>query len=107
MIGDFNPISKPLYKRSTGAQRKKGTITPNVREEVRERSQGRCEVSVKCTGAEAVHMAHLIGRRLIEHATTAEDLLHSCLLCHRWLDMHPEGIRYKRKLKEERNESID
>jgi hypothetical protein len=81
-------------------QRQKGEISAKVRKEVRERSQGVCEVRMKCNGTFAVEMAHLIGRKQIKARTTAKDLLHSCVECHRWLDNTVEGIRYRRRLVE-------
>jgi hypothetical protein len=79
-------------------QRQKGEISTKVRKEVRERSQGVCEVCMKCNGSFAYEMAHLIGRKQIKARTTAEDLLHSCVECHRWLDSSVDGIKYKRRL---------
>lgn len=79
-------------------QRQMGDISPKVRKEVRERSEGICEVRVKCLGAQAMQQAHITGRKQLTHKTTAADLLDSCIPCHRWLDETPEGIRYKRKL---------
>lgn len=81
-------------------QRQLGNISPKVRKEVRERSGGSCEVIKKCCGAKAVEMAHIIGRKQLTHRTKAEDLLHACVPCHRWLDETPEGIKHKRKLRE-------
>jgi hypothetical protein len=72
----------------------KGDISPKVRKEVRERSGGTCE---RCVRAFATEMAHLIGRKHIEHKTTAADLLHVCTLCHRWMDGTPEGIKWKKE----------
>lgn len=98
------PYSKEqqLYKkRIKPTQKQLGDISPKVRKEVRNRSEGVCEVRVKCLGARAVQQAHIIGRKQLTHKTTAADLLDSCLECHRWLDETPEGIRYKRKLRED------
>jgi hypothetical protein len=81
-------------------QKQMGDISTNVRKEVRERSEGICEVRVMCYGAQAVQQAHITGRKQLKHKTTAEDLLDSCLACHKWLDETPEGIRYKRRLRE-------
>lgn len=95
------PKSKQLQsKRAKLTQRQMGNISTKVRKEVRERSDGICEVRVKCLGAPAVQQAHITGRKQLNHRTTAEDLLDSCLECHIWLDDTPEGIRYKRKLRE-------
>jgi len=95
----YNPVPKNTkHKRIKLTQRQLGEITPAVRKQVKERSQGICEVRVKCAGSRAYEMAHLIGRGHMEWKTTADDLLHSCVDCHRWLDGTPEGIRYKREL---------
>ena len=80
-------------------QRQMGAITPSVRAKVKERSKGICEVQKRCTGAQGVHMAHIIGRKQLKHKTTAADLLHSCVACHKWLDETAEGIKYKQGLK--------
>lgn len=88
-------------KRIKSTQKQLGDISPKVRKEVRERSEGICEVRVKCAGARAVQQAHIIGRKQLTHKTTAADLLDSCIACHKWLDETPEGIRYKRKLRED------
>ena len=93
--------AQQLYKkRIKPTQRQLGDISAKVRKEVRERSEGVCEVKVKCRGARALQQAHITGRRQLTHRTTADDLLDSCLECHIWLDETPEGIRYKRKLQE-------
>ena len=76
-----------------------GDISSKVRRQVKERSQGRCEVQMKCDGrGEGLEMAHITGRKQLAHRTTAEDLLHSCVECHRWLDGTSDGIKYKRVL---------
>lgn len=94
------PKSAQLYsKRIKPTQRQMGNITQKVREVVKERSNGVCEVRMKCTGARAVDMAHITGRKQINRRTTPEDLLHSCKACHIWLDETVEGIRYKRRLR--------
>lgn len=82
------------------SQRELGAITPMVRKQVQARSGGFCEVKKRCRGTFAVHMAHIIGRTHIKHRTTAVDLLHSCLECHKWLDEDPGGIAYKNRLAE-------
>lgn len=88
------------HKRISPTQRQMGDISPKVRKEVRERSGGICEVKVRCRGVRAVQQAHITGRKQINHKTTADDLLDSCLACHKWLDETPEGIRHRRKLQE-------
>ncbi|MFD1136765.1 hypothetical protein [Paenibacillus urinalis] len=55
----------------------------------------------KCLGARAVQQAHITGRKQLTRKTTADDLLDSCLECHRWLDETPEGIKFKRQLRED------
>lgn len=82
-------------------QRQMGEIRQSVRKAVKQRSQGLCEVRKRCNGDEAVHMAHIIGRKQLKHRTTADDILHSCVSCHKWLDEHPEGIKFKRELRGE------
>lgn len=79
-------------------QRQKGAININVRREVQERSNGICE---RCRSQRALHMAHVIGRKQIDHITTSEDLLHLCVPCHKWLDETVEGIKHKRRIKDE------
>lgn len=81
-------------------QRQMGAISPSVRSEVKARSMGVCEVQTQCRGSQALEMAHIVGRKQLTHKTTAEDLRHSCVACHRWLDGTPEGIRYKRALRQ-------
>jgi hypothetical protein len=88
------------HKPGGHTQRQLGDISEKVRKQVDARSGGICEVRVRCNGAPAVQQAHLIGRRLIDHKTTAEDLRDACLACHKYLDETPEGIRYKRQLRE-------
>ena len=86
-----------LYKvRIKPTQRQMGDISPKVRKEVRIRSGGICEVRERCNSAPAVQQAHVVGRKQLKHKTTAEDLLDSCLACHKWLDETVEGIKYKR-----------
>ncbi len=80
-------------------QKQMGDISPKVRKQVRERSGGVCEVRVKCDGARAVEQAHITGRRQLKHKTTADDLLDSCVACHRWIDNTSEGIRYRKSLR--------
>lgn len=86
-------------KRIKRTQRQRGDIRPKVRQEVRERSKGICEIRKRCNGAQAVEQAHLQGRRTID-ATTPEMLRDACKDCHIWLDENPEGIRHKRILRD-------
>ncbi len=89
-----------LYsRRIKPTQKQMGDISQKVRKEVRERSGGVCEVRVKCNGARAMEQAHITGRKQLNHKTIAEDLLDSCVECHRWLDNTPDGIRYRRNLR--------
>ena len=98
----FNPCPKPgKTKRSKPTQRQLGEISTKVREEVKERTMSHCELfhirQEKCSWV-AREMAHITSRKQLTHKTTAEDILHVCVGCHRWLDGTPEGIRYKRSL---------
>jgi hypothetical protein len=97
----YRPVSKEsqLYNKPVKlSQKQMGDISPKVRKEVRLRSGGVCEVKERCNGAPAIQQAHITGRKQLTRKTTAEDLLDSCLNCHKWLDETPEGIRYKRSL---------
>jgi len=101
MVKPF-PKSKQLYnKRSKVTQKQKGNISTNVREQVFERSNGICE---RCNSQRATQMAHIVGRKQIDHITNEKDLLHVCVPCHRWLDETPEGIKHKRRLADEQNQ---
>lgn len=105
----FNPQpkSKAVAKaRTKPTQRQLGEISTKVRQEVKNRSNGACEVQKKCTGAFAREMAHVTSRKHLTHKTTAADILHSCVECHRWLDGDPEGIKFKRSLQEGNNGSL-
>lgn len=96
------PKSRQLQsRRIKPTQRQMGDISQKVRQEVKTRSGGSCEVRRRCKGARAMEMAHITGRKQLNHRTTAADILHACVECHRWLDGTTEGIRYKRKLREE------
>lgn len=100
----FQPYPKSAQlksKRIKPTQRQMGEISQKVRQEVKERSGGVCEVRRLCKGTQALHMAHITGRKQLNHRTTASDILHACVECHRWLDGTTEGIRFKRKLREE------
>ncbi|RQW10421.1 hypothetical protein EH198_16365 [Paenibacillus rhizophilus] len=93
------------HKRVKLTQKQMGDISPKVRKEVRERSGGICELRIRCHGAPAVQQAHLTGRKQLTHKTTADDLRDACIACHRYIDETPEGIRYKRKIRGDHNES--
>jgi len=88
-------------KRIKPKQTTLGAISNKVREEVRARSGGICEVRERCQGALAVEQAHKKGRRIIERRTTADDLLDACKACHTWMDSTGAGAVFKRKLREE------
>jgi hypothetical protein len=93
------PKSEQLARRRIKpTQRQKGNISSTTREQVFERSNGVCE---RCGSQRATQMAHIIGRRQIDHVTTAKDLLHVCVTCHKWMDETPEGIHWKRGLNDE------
>lgn len=97
----YNPYPKEVQtksKRIKHTQRQLGDISPKVRKEVRLRSGGICEVRKRCSGAFAVQMAHIIGRKQLTRKTTARDILDACVECHSWLDETPEGIQYKKSL---------
>lgn len=94
-------VQKPSFKHSDKpTQKQMGNISQKVRKQVRERSQGICEIRVKCHGSPAVEQAHLTTRGTIKHRTTAEDLKDSCVPCHRFLDTTGEGVRYKKSIRE-------
>lgn len=88
------------HKRGGMTQKQMGDISTKVRTEVHERSGGICELRIRCYGSPAVQQAHITGRKQLDHKTTADDLRDSCLACHKWLDETPEGIRFRRQLKE-------
>lgn len=69
-------------KRSDG--KSKTDFSPTVREAIRRRSGGRCEVhSQHCTGR-ATHMHHRL-RRTHPESNTVENGLHVCSPCHTYL----------------------
>jgi hypothetical protein len=80
-------------------QRQKGDISLKVRQEVKTRSNGACEV---CDMQRATEMAHVISRVRIEHKTTADDILHTCYECHKWLDESIHGAAYKEGIRTDR-----
>ncbi|OXM83999.1 hypothetical protein [Paenibacillus rigui] len=90
--------------RNKPTQRQMGSISPKVDKQLKERSEGICEL---CTAAKAVQRAHITGRKQIDHRTTVDDLLHVCLPCHKWLDESVEGIKHKRKLQAEGHQSTE
>lgn len=84
------------------SQRQKGQITPATRRQVKERSNGACEI---CDMARAEEMAHITSRVRIAHKTTANDLIHVCTPCHRWLDGTTDGTEYKKSLSIKKEEA--
>lgn len=100
LAGEYNPVPKPQHKRKGLTQRQMGEISAKVDKELKGRSGGVCEVKRRCKGAEATERAHTTGRRLIGRKTTVDDLFHACTACHRWLDETPDGIRFKRAVRE-------
>lgn len=98
---EFNPAPKPgKKKRIKPSQRQMGAISAAVDAELKERSSGICEVRKRCAGQMAVDRAHTTGRRIIPHKTTVDDLFHACKECHIWLDEHPEGVRFRKKVRQ-------
>lgn len=94
---EHRPVpKKTTYNRIKLTQKQMGDISTQVRKEVGDRSEGICEVRIKCNGAIAVQQAHITGRKQIDHKTTALDLLDSCLACHKYLDEVQEGIRTRK-----------
>ncbi|MCY9708709.1 hypothetical protein M5X05_31620 [Paenibacillus alvei] len=90
----FNPVPKPgKSKRMKLTQKQMGDISPSVDAELKERSNGICEM---CGKARAVERAHLTGRKQLDWKTKVTDLLHLCMKCHDWLDETPEGIRFRK-----------
>lgn len=103
MVLPFNPYPKSEQlrsKRIKPTQRQMGDISDKVRQQVKERSGDVCEVLIRCDGARALEMAHITGRKQLKRRTTAADILHACVECHRWLDETVEGIRFKKMLRE-------
>jgi len=81
-------------------QKQRGDISTKVDKLLKLRSGGMCEVKERCKKAIATERAHTTGRRIIENKTTEDDLFHACKACHVWLDETPEGIKFKRKVRE-------
>lgn len=97
----FQPQPKPgKSKRIKPTQRQLGAISKRVDRELKERSAHVCEVLRRCRGARATARAHTMGRRIIPHKTTVDDLFHACTECHVWLDEHPDGIRLRRQVRQ-------
>jgi hypothetical protein len=96
----YTKAQQVARKRTKPTQRQMGDISDKVRKQVRERSQGICEIQERCHGNRAVQQAHITGRKQLSHKTTADDLRDACVECHKWLDETVEGIRYKKQLRE-------
>lgn len=97
----LNAVSKAsqLYNKPVKlSQKQMGDISAKVDAQLKERSGYVCE---RCRAARATERAHITGRKHLTHKTTVDDLLHLCTKCHKWLDGTPEGIKYKRQLRED------
>ena len=92
MSGEYSKLHQTRGKRIKQTQRQKGEISAQTRKEVAERSNGACEI---CDRQRAAQMAHITSRKRIEQKTTAQDLIHVCVTCHKWLDETAEGKQYK------------
>jgi hypothetical protein len=95
----LRPVSKASQTAKTRVkltQRQMGDISAKVDKQLKDRSEGVCEL---CSSARATERAHITSRKHLTHKTTVDDLIHACVTCHRWLDGDPAGIRYKRKLR--------
>lgn len=98
---EYNPAPKPSDPvRVNQNQKQLGDISTKVDKQLKARSKGVCEVRERCKGAPAAERAHTIGRRIIPHKTTVDDLFHACVACHHWLDRDPAGIRFRRSVRE-------
>lgn len=91
-------------KRVKQTQRQKGEISLSARVEVKERSNGACEI---CDRQRATQMAHITSRKKIGHKTTSQDLIHTCVECHQWLDQTTEGKQFKKNLLIDRSRSYE
>lgn len=91
---DYRPAPKNTKSvRIKPTQRQMGDISPDVDRQLKERSNGVCEL---CERAWATERAHLTGRPHLDEHTKVTDLLHLCTKCHRWLDGTQDGIRVRR-----------
>lgn len=79
---------KPSHKRNKPLARTRGAITPKIRKQLTERSQGACE-RCKRQGV-PLQAAHTIRRWQLERTTTSV-LAHLCLPCHLHCDNTAEG----------------
>jgi hypothetical protein len=97
----YNPYPKSVQLTNTSvklSQKQMWDISQKVDRELKKRSEGNCELREKCTGALAVQRAHITARGKLNSKTTVNDLLHTCVACHQWLDRDIKGIQYKRSL---------
>jgi hypothetical protein len=99
-VRDYSKSKQLARTRIKPTQRQMGEISQKVDRQLKQRSNGRCELQKQCNGEEAVQRAHITPRKQLNRRTTVDDLLHCCLLCHRWLDESVDGIRYKKQLRE-------
>lgn len=97
-MGAYSKAYQVRSKRIKPTQRQMGAISQKVDRELKQRSDGLCELRKKCKGAYAVQRAHITGRKQLNHRTTVNDLIHCCLDCHIWLDQDIEGIKYRKSL---------
>jgi len=90
----FNPQPKNKATKSVRikqTQKQMGDISPSVDAELKDRSNGVCEM---CEKNWATQRAHLTGRKQLDWKTEVTDLIHVCTECHKWLD-GAEGIRVR------------
>jgi 5-methylcytosine-specific restriction endonuclease McrA len=100
----FSKENQLKSKRIKQTQRQKGEISQQTRREVYERSNGACEI---CDRQRATQMAHITSRKTIGHKTTSQDLIHTCVECHQWLDQTTEGKQFKKNLLIDRSRSYE
>lgn len=98
-VREITKEQQTARKRIKLTQKQMGDIDTKADRDLKQRSNGECEVWEKCLGAPADHRAHTRGRRVIDHKTTVDDLFHACYECHIWMDRTPEGIRFSRKVR--------
>lgn len=90
----YNPAPKATKSvRIKPTQRQMGDISAKVDKQLKERSNGVCEL---CGLKRATERAHLTGRKQLTHNTRVTDLIHLCTECHDWLDETSEGIRARK-----------
>lgn len=81
-----SPLTRrtPLKRTQFVARRRKPDVPMSVREEVRERSEGLCEIQALGCTVRAVHMHHRI-RRSQGGEHVASNLIDACASCHGWV----------------------